>query len=734
IIELRNTEVVEGATVAIPYDAVEEIEGEEEMLGALIKVSSDKELMESIVISIPKSDWKGHTLATIDIEYEWKPPCCSTCNIFYHEDSMCPKHPKDVEPVKGNNDDGFTKVKSKKNKPKQPRQCIRLRGSPARLKEHVVALAKLFLLVRANDMPQSDFNDALFLEDVAVGASSIDIAMREFKEYVEEIEVMDVQSSGLQFTWTQKPKGKDGALKKIDRIMMANRTRLDADSFNSCLREEEARVVVEFNEALIMQERFLKQKAKVVDAFVAHYSQFLGQAGITESFNTSQLFTTRLDDSDALYMVRNVTQQEVKDALFSMGNDKAPGPDGYTTAFFKEAWGIVADDVTNAVREFFTNGKLLKELNHTIIALIPKVSAPTKVTDYRPISCCNVLFKCISKIIANRIKESLKALVSQNQSAFVPGRSISDNILLTQELMHNYHLDRGVPRCAFKVDIQKAYDTVDWLFLREVLVGFGFHERMIAWIMECVTTSSFSICINGSLHGYFKGKRGLRQGDPLSPYLFTLVMEILTLMLQRRVRMDDSFTYHRYCSELELINLCFADDLFLFAHGDVQSASTIKEALEEFKEASGLVPSLPKSTAYFCNVLNHTKLAILNVLPFDEGRLPVKYLGVPLVSSRLLIRDCKELVEKVQSRIMDWKNKSLSIAGRLQLARSVIGSMHIFWASVFIIPMRVLLDLEQLMRGFIWCQGSMRRGQSKVAWDVVCLPKNEGGLGLRWLD
>ncbi|GKF22173.1 putative reverse transcriptase domain, reverse transcriptase zinc-binding domain protein, partial [Tanacetum coccineum] len=175
-----------------------------------------------------------------------------------------------------------------------------------------------------------------------------------------------------------------------------------------------------------------------------------------------------------------------------------------------------------------------------------------------------------------------------------------------------------------------------WEFLRRALVAFGFHHRMIAWIMECITTTSFLICINGSLHGHFLGKRGLQHGDPLSPYLFTLIMEVLTLMLQRRVRNSDLFTYHRYCSKMELINLCFADDLFLFAHGDVNSARVIMDMLDEFKLASGLTPSLPKSTDYFCNVLNHTKISILHVLPFEEGRLPVKYLGVPLVSSRLI--------------------------------------------------------------------------------------------------
>nr|XP_043612553.1 uncharacterized protein LOC122584456 [Erigeron canadensis] len=213
------------------------------------------------------------------------------------------------------------------------------------------------------------------------------------------------------------------------------------------------------------------------------------------------------------------------------------------------------------------------------------------------------------KILANRLKGCLADLISINQSAFVPGRQISDNILLTQELMHNYHLDRGLPRAAFKVDIQKAYDTVDWNFLRCILKGFGFHDRMIHWIMECVLTPSYSICINGITHGFFRGRRGLRQGDPLSPYLFTLDMEILTLILKRRA--------------------------------DIASVKTVMESLDDYKSISRLAPSLPKSTAFFRNVLNHVKLSILSILPFKEGRLPVKYLGVPLISSRLMLRDCK---------------------------------------------------------------------------------------------
>ncbi|GJU24535.1 hypothetical protein Tco_1163156 [Tanacetum coccineum] len=486
---------------------------------------------------------------------------------------------------------------------------------------------------------------------------------------------------------------------------------LDLDPFNSNLRDEEAAYVQAFNEASLMEERFLRQKAKVDwlrdgDANFAYFHKSVKSRvtrsridivtdleGTVTPLNVSNMFQKRLNEMDALEMIRAVSDKEIKDAVFSMGNDISSGPDSFTAAFFKEAWDIVATDVISAIREFFVNGKLLKEINHTIIALIPKVASPACVNDFRPISCCNVLFKCITKILSNRIKESLKSLISPNQSTFVPGRSISDNILLTQELIHIYHLDRGSPRCAFKIDIQKAYDMVNWSFLKEVLIG-----------------------------------------DPLSPYLFTPVMEILTLMIRRRVRDADLFTYHQYCSKLELVNLCFVDDLFLFAHGDANSASVIMSALDEFKQVSGLTPSLSKSTAYFCNVLNHVNLSILQILPFKEGRLPVKYLGVPLVSYQLIYRDCKELIEKVQKRVNDWKNKSLSTAGRLQLIQSVIGSLHVFWASVFILPSRILLEIEQIMRGFLWCHGSLSRDKLKVAWEVVCLPNVEGGLGIRRLD
>ncbi|GJV91875.1 putative gag-pol polyprotein [Tanacetum coccineum] len=262
--------------------------------------------------------------------------------------------------------------------------------------------------------------------------------------------------------------------------------------------------------------------------------------------------------------------------------------------------------------------------------------------------------------------------------------------------LHNYHRKRGPPRCAFKVDIQKAYDIVDWQFLETILVGFGFRPKMVKWIMVCVTSSSFSICVNGNIHGWFEGKRVL--------------------------------------DKQKIVNLCFADDLFLFARGHPPSVAVIMDALKEFKNVSGLVPSIPKSIAFFCNVPNAVKAAILNATPFAVGLLLVRYLGVPLISSRLLYRDCKVLVKKLKSRINDWRNRFLSFAGLLRLVRSVLSSMHIYWASVFILPARIIYDLEQLMRSFLWSQGEMKKGKAKVAWELVCKPKTKGGLGIRRIE
>lgn len=470
----------------------------------------------------------------------------------------------------------------------------------------------------------------------------------------------------------------------------------------------------------------------MVHHFVSFYKNLLGTRCEVDSIhNLTDFFVKKVPVHLCDGMVQIVTEEEIKSVFFSMGDDKAAGPDGFSAKFFKQAWPIIGGDVSKAVREFFVSGKLLKEVNATLIALIPKVDQPLNVGEFRPISLCNVLYKCISKILANRIKDCLNVIVDENQNAFIPGRRISDNILLTQELFKGYHRHQGKPRCAFKVDIRKAYDSVSWEFLFEALQLFGFPEKMVGWIKECVSTPCYSVIVNGEAHGFFKAEKGLRQGDPLSPYLFTLVMQVLTIILNKRISEDGFFKFHAKCEKLGISHLCFADDLFLFCHGDPWSVQVIKDSLDEFGAVSGLWPNEDKSRAFFCHISDENKMLISNIMNFEEGSLPVKYLGVPLVTTTLWHADCAVLIDQVKRRIQQWQNNWLSYAGRLQLSLSVLMSMQVYWSSVFILPVSVSNAIERLVRNFIWGGSEMVQRRSKVAWYDVCLPKSQGGLGIR---
>lgn len=165
--------------------------------------------------------------------------------------------------------------------------------------------------------------------------------------------------------------------------------------------------------------------------------------------------------------------------MFGIGKDKSPGPDWFTSAFFKRSWSVVGKLVTEAVNEFFVNDALLKQLNNAIVALIPKGKHAPKVGDFRPISCCNVVYKVVTKILAERLSPLLDGLLDKAQGAFVPGRSMADSVFLVQELIRRYSRKRVSPRAIIKIDLRKAFDTVDWDFLEEMLTALGFPDRFV---------------------------------------------------------------------------------------------------------------------------------------------------------------------------------------------------------------------------------------------------------------
>jgi hypothetical protein len=233
--------------------------------------------------------------------------------------------------------------------------------------------------------------------------------------------------------------------------------------------------------------------------------------------------------------------------------------------------------------------------------------------------------------------------------------------------------------------------------------------------------------------GYFQGKKGLRQGDPLSPYLFVLAMEGLSLLLEEMASSFPFFSFHPRCSLLRLTHLSFADDLLIFSAASAASVQGVLNLLNEFEDLSGLKSNPSKSSVFLTGVAPHEKQKILHLLHMPEGVLPVRYLGVPLITKHMSAADCDCLITKVSSRIDSWLVRKLSFAGRLQLLSSVLFSLQNFWTRVFILPKRIIYLLEQKFNRFLW-SGSDVQAKAKVSWERLCVPKKEGGLGIRRLD
>ncbi|XP_038885338.1 uncharacterized protein LOC120075757 [Benincasa hispida] len=315
-----------------------------------------------------------------------------------------------------------------------------------------------------------------------------------------------------------------------------------------------------------------------------------GQDEVAE-VNYSSLFTVvdaggDLPDSSeegVEALSRLVSREEIQKALFSMKSEKAPEPDGFLVDFYRTCY-------------------LLGGINSTAITLIPNRRGAERMEIFRPISCCNIVYKCISRILAERLQLWLPGFISGNQSTFVPSRSIFDNILLCQELVGSYKEGRGT------------------------LIQF------VSWVRACVTSPKFFMMINGSLEGFFffPDMKELRQGDPLSHFLFVMVIEVLSRLLNK------------------------------------------PPVLIEFTGLSGLVANVGKSSMFVVGVESGEAEELAAYTGVYLGSLPVRYLGLPLLSGRLRAMDCVLLIQRIIARSRSWVAWSLSFAGRLQFVRSIL--------------------------------------------------------------
>ncbi|GJR55734.1 RNA-directed DNA polymerase, eukaryota [Tanacetum coccineum] len=336
-----------------------------------------------------------------------------------------------------------------------------------------------------------------------------------------------------------------------------------------------------------------------------------------------------------------VSKEELKRAVWECGTDKSPGPDGFSFGFYRQFWLSFENDVFAAVSHFFTFKDIPNGCNSCFIALIPKVPDANMVKDFRPISLIGSIYKIIAKILANRLVGVLGDIVNEVQSAFIMERQILDGPFILNEVIQWCKLKKK-QSLIFKVDFEKAYDSVRWDFLDDVLKKFGFGNKWCAWIQSCLRSSRGSIIINGSPTKEFQFFKGLKQGDPLSPFLFILIMESLHLSFQRVV------------------------DVGMHKVGGNMSR----------------------------------------------------------------VQAWTEVVDKVKSRLSNWKMKSLSIGGRLTLLKSVLGSMPIFHMSIFRVPLTVLHSLESIRCHFFNGHELNSNKASWVKWKSVLASKEKGGLGV----
>jgi len=223
-------------------------------------------------------------------------------------------------------------------------------------------------------------------------------------------------------------------------------------------------------------------------------------------------------------MVVNFTEEEVKNAVWECGGSKSPGPDGFNFNFIKSCWEVLKADVMAAVQLFHTTGSLPKGCNASFIALIPKARDPSSLDQFRPISFVGVIYKIITKVLSSHMKNIMPFIIDECQLAFISGRGLLDNVVMANEVLEDIKRN-GKSGVCFKVDFEKTYDSVRWSFLFDMLHRLGFHDKWISWVKGCLASSSVSVLVNGSPTEEFKPSRGLRQGDPMAPFLFLVVAE-----------------------------------------------------------------------------------------------------------------------------------------------------------------------------------------------------------------
>jgi len=370
-------------------------------------------------------------------------------------------------------------------------------------------------------------------------------------------------------------------------------------------------------------------------------------------------------------MVNAFSEEEVKAVVWLCEGSKSLGPNGFNFNFIKSNWEILKEDIMEVVYAFEESGTFPKGCNASFIALIPKVKDPVMINHFRSISLVGALYKIITKVLSCRSKDDMHLVIDDVQSTFLEDRGMLDSVMMANEVIEEVRRSQKSGVC-LKVDFEKAYDSVRWSFLLDMLLKMGFHRKWTKWVKGCLETTTVSVLVNGSPTEEFRPTRGLRQGDPLAPFLFLIVVEGLAGLVRKVVKEELLSGIKVGRAELECCLLQFANDTLFMCEDS------------------------------FSNVFNPRRMQFW-----------------------------EPVVEKVKARLSAWKGKCLSFAGRLCLIKSVLTSILLFYLSFYKAPKSVCDKISSIQRSFLWAWGKDRKHISWVRWENVCKSQEEGGLGVK---
>ncbi|GKA84001.1 RNA-directed DNA polymerase, eukaryota, reverse transcriptase zinc-binding domain protein, partial [Tanacetum coccineum] len=478
---------------------------------------------------------------------------------------------------------------------------------------------------------------------------------------------------------------------------------------------------------ILVEGRWIESPILVKDEFLSYFASRFNKPP-DYRLHIDLDFPNKLSLEQQMVLEIEVTREEIKKAVWDCGVDKSPGPDGFTFGFYRRYWTFLENDVVEAVLYFFNHGQFPKGSNSSFITLIPKTQEAKMMKDFRPITLIGSLYKIIAKILANRLVVVLEDLVSDVQSAFVAKRQILDGPFILNELFQWCKMKKK-HTMIFKVDFEKAYDSVRWDYLDDVLKRFGFGEKWCGWIQNCLLSSKGSVIVNGSPTKEFQFHRGLKQGDPLSPFLFLLIMESLHISMQRVVDAG-LFRGIQVGSSLQVSHLFYADDAVFMGHWSEANIDTILRVLDCFYHASGLRINMLKSKLMGISVSSDKVDQAAKKIGCAILQVPFSYLGSKVGCLMSRIQSWSEIVNNILTRLSKWKLKTLSIGGRLTLLKSVLGSLPIYHMSLFKVPAKVLLNMESIRCHFF--NGIEHNGKKPiwVKWNKVLASKEKGGLGV----